>query len=476
MPQPPSFVTQRSRLAVVCETVSASFLILALGVSLFAYGSKFPAVEPWLIGMAGLAGCFWGAGKALRRRAPAAPWLIALAAALLIQGWFMTIVAGDARPSGTGEATAALRHGIGAVNGTAARISMLSISAALLCTLVAADLGDKRWFRRLLLGSMWVMGLAVVGLALLQKLGVLEFWYARRNESSVFGVFEFHGHAGSYLLLILPIATVFGIRPRAPQIWLLTTAGLLLIGLGVATNISDAAQLIAIAMLVMLIVGLRARGRAGTIAYVTGLGALAVTSAMALAVPMFASVGFINRLQQVFPQDGVRGRLLMWRSATGLVREAGALGLGPGSFKLVLTRSTSFDPMLYRNWIVTPHQPGMPVSFWSHASNDYLQGLIEWGVVGSCLFAVLLAGAVIAAGRVLLGQDRLHSEEQYLRLAVFVALLGLLLHAGVESPLQSPPVQLHVGVLVGLAWSSLRWDPPFIPSPATAPAPAPVES
>lgn len=73
-----------------------------------------------------------------------------------------------------------------------------------------------------------------------------------------------------------------------------------------------------------------------------------------------------------------RSKYAAWESSLELVKEAPILGIGRGAFETSFTR-------------VHPHSAR--VTF-SHVENEYLQALIDWGVVGALAFAIAFGLAV----------------------------------------------------------------------------------
>src|SRR5205807_2274511 len=90
-----------------------------------------------------------------------------------------------------------------------------------------------------------------------------------------------------------------------------------------------------------------------------------------------------QRLTEAIPSDA---RWLAARVAISILPSAGAIGFGPGTFRVLFP--------VYNN----VHEP--PVSgFWRFLHEDYLQTLLEWGWLGGALWALLFFGGIIFAIR-----------------------------------------------------------------------------
>jgi O-antigen ligase len=133
------------------------------------------------------------------------------------------------------------------------------------------------------------------------------------------------------------------------------------------------------------------------------------------------------------------------RTCLRMMPEAGFLGLGPGSWSANFARFTD-DPVLR--------------TFYLHlqfAHNDWLQTVVEWGILGVLAWGVLVAGGLREAFRSL-RRSKTSAEEIGAREAmvagVAAALTGVLLHSLVDFPLQIPSIQIYFIVLLALAWNA----------------------
>src|SRR4029077_16458182 len=72
-------------------------------------------------------------------------------------------------------------------------------------------------------------------------------------------------------------------------------------------------------------------------------------------------------------------RLLAQQAAWGAVPDAGMLGFGPGCFQVMFPHYTAY---------LGDRIEGI----WRYLHADYLQTLLEWGILGSALWAVIFFG------------------------------------------------------------------------------------
>jgi hypothetical protein len=296
-------------------------------------------------------------------------------------------------------------------------------------------------------------------LGLLQKAtgAAMIFWEASPDGpvKTFFASFYYHANAGAFLNLVLPVTAGLALRafttPSAPNVRAVWPAVFVLTLASVAANTSRMAQFVALLLLLALSWQLgpllvRRLSAAERKAAVSGAAAIllllfAVARASHLEEPF-------TRWQKVSESISLDSRWLASRVAIGVLREAGALGFGPGTFRV-------FFPV-YNN-MQSPRVPG----YWKFLHEDYLQTALEWGWVGSALWALLFFGGMaIAINSLRKPEARSWSPRRRLILPlVVIALCGVAIHALVDFPLQIASIQLYVATYLGLCWGSRGWKP-----------------
>jgi O-antigen ligase len=342
-----------------------------------------------------------------------------------------------------------------------ANIKLIAPIALLAWAVSALSTGKREQITALGLLSLMTLLLCLV--AFLGKTFSINLVANTRHEASIFGWFATHGHAGSSLLIGL-MCTCACLIAFAQHKWLLPIGAAMvafILFCLVFVNISEASAIISIAVLSAWgwLIGLRlaTRGQNFPRPRVYALGTVALAS---LACASGWAFGLHIHLTQILGNSGFQGRLLMWQSGWPIALDAGFTGYGPGSYKVLLPISDGFLPQLYRHWIVTPYAPGEPVSYWSHAHNDYLQAVIEWGWGGAMVWVGML---VYAAGRLCAVAWRsVKRSEAALASGAAAAIIGVMLHAIVDTPFQSPLILTSVAILTGTAWA---WQMPSTTPP-----------
>lgn len=311
-----------------------------------------------------------------------------------------------------------------------------------------------------LLRVWWTIALtggSIALLGLVQKaIGAETIFWGEASPAPVktfFATYFYHANAGAYLNLVLPLAIGLTVRclttPTAAVLKALALSVALVTLGATAANTSRMAQVIALMLCVMLAVfGLRwAR-------HSRGLSWRGLVGAVALIVLTLFAIGQASRLEysverwstfsETAPKDA---RWLAPQAAVRALPDAGLLGFGPGTFRVVFPYYTgAFGERLG--------------GFWRFLHQDYLQTLLEWGWIGSALWGVVFFGGVGAAVAAMRSSRRKAWRPRHrmiLQLAL-MALTGVALHSCVDFPLQIASLQLYAATYLGLCWGSSGWS------------------
>jgi len=135
-----------------------------------------------------------------------------------------------------------------------------------------------------------------------------------------------------------------------------------------------------------------------------------------------------------------------------MVPAAGLMGFGPGTFAVVFPtyqRTHDFGGREFPSFWVT--------GFWKHAHQDYLQTLIEWGYLGTSLWALIIGGGICCGVSAWLKWRNDFSGRWFLLCAI-VGIAATLVHSLVDFPLQVASIQFYVCVLLGICWGASRGE------------------
>ena len=405
----------------------------------------------------------WGAELISSRRRPdVPPFLVAVTGALVCVGSWMAL---NARSIYDSEFSlfVPLRNFApfltGSVDYANSAAWMLRGALLLGTILFISDLSQSsRWLLRLWY-AIGLVGGSIAFLGLLQKAtgAQMIFWQPppppEYGVTTFFATYFYHGNAGAFLNLVWPLSAGLVIRaftsrskPGMRAIW---TIVFVVTIAGVLANTSRMAQVVALVLLVLISVhfgpGLLRRlpgaqknvAIAGALALVLAL--IAVAQATHLEQPL-------SRWQSVSDQIPADARWHASRVALSALPYAGLFGFGPGTFRVVFPGYN----------IGSGH--AVPGS-WRFLHEDYLQTVLEWGWLGSCLWALLFFGGLtvgIFSYRRNATRDWMPRRRVMQPLAI-IALTGVATHALVDFPFQIESIQLYVATYLGVCWGSRLW-------------------
>ena len=403
----------------------------------------------------------WGVEVTVSRRKPRFPRvLLLLILALIGIGGWMAINSGSIYDSDF--------HAFVPLRNLAPRLAGsvdYAISAAwmvrgtlLLCAILfVADLSQSnRWLLRL----WYVIGLvagSIAFLGLLQKAtgARMIFWQTAPpwGATTFFATYYYHANAGAFLNLVWPLTAGLAIRafttrchPTMRAMWIsvfvLTVAAVL-------ANTSRVAQLIALLLMVAVCLQfgpalLRKLSRAErSVVFAGGIAILLTLIALAQATHLEQPLTRWRSLSERIPSDA---RWQASRVAIGALRDIGFFGFGPGTFRAVFPS--------YNKGSTNP-VPGT----WRFLHEDYLQTALEWGWLGSSLWALLFFGGIakgIRSYKKYAARDWT-PRRRLLQPFIIMALIGVALHGLVDFPFQIASIQLYVATYLGLCWGSALW-------------------
>jgi hypothetical protein len=403
----------------------------------------------------------WGVELIVSRRKPRFPRvLLLLILALIGIGGWMAINSGSIYDSDF-YAFVPLRNFAPRLAGSvdyAISAAWMVRGTLLLCAILfVADLSQSnRWLLRL----WYVIGLvagSIAFLGLLQKAtgAQMIFWQKAPpwGATTFFATYYYHANAGAFLNLVWPLTAGLAIRafttrchPTMRAMWIsvfvLTVAAVL-------ANTSRVAQLIALLLMVAIFLQfgpalLRKLSRAEkSVVFAGGIAILLTLIALAQATHLEQPLTRWQSLSERIPTDA---RWQASRVAIGALRDIGFFGFGPGTFRAVFPS--------YNKGSTNP-VPGT----WRFLHEDYLQTTLEWGWLGSSLWALLFFGGIakgIRSYRKYAARDWT-PRRRLLQPFIIIALIGVALHALVDFPLQIASIQLYVATYLGLCWGSALW-------------------
>ena len=353
-------------------------------------------------------------------------------------------------------------HLPGSADGPASTETMLSLTALLGAFTFGCDLGRNPKWQRRIWTTLALTGISIAAFGVAQKIGgnpvlSLVFDPERMDATNNFAMYRYRGNAGAYLNLIFPLVmtlTLVAFRRAGNHgqraAW---SAGLFLVVLGIQLNPSRASWLIAIVLGVIFAALAFASRRKRAVQSDAPPAARSITPWILLPALGFAALFGICTMgdwETGWQRAQILGVSPADRSPVEIYLEmlpkGGALGFGPGTFRTV------FPSYQQTHDFGNRHVP----QFWKdgyfiHAHEDYLETVVEWGWLGTALWAVLTLGGLLRALWKYFrpGSSRVPS---WLYLGTALALGGVLAQALIDFPLQIASIQLYVLTLLALCW------------------------
>jgi hypothetical protein len=450
-------------ISIIFRKVSRWIFFAALVYAPWAYGATTSASINMTNCVLLAALVLWGAELLTSGRRPKSPpFLLILTGALFCIGGWMALNAKSIYDSEF-SLFVPLRNFAPPLTGSVdyANSAAWMVRGALLLgtILFVSDLSQSsRWLLRL----WFVIGLvggSIAFLGLLQKAtgAQMIFWQPppppEFGVTTFFATYFYHGNAGAFLNLVWPLSAGLVIRAftsqSRPGLRALWTIVFVITIAGVLANTSRMAQVVAI--LVLVVIGLHFGP--GLLRRVPGAQkSVAIAGALALILALIAVAQAthleqpLNRWQSVSEHIPTDARWQASRVALGALPGAGFFGFGPGTFRVV-----------FPSYNIGSGHP-VPGS-WRFLHEDYLQTVLEWGWLGSSLWALLFFGG-IAVG--ILSYHRFAMRDWMPRRRVMqplaiIALAGVAMHALVDFPFQIESIQLYVASYLGVCWGSSFW-------------------
>ena len=406
---------------------------------------------------------FWLVGCVWRGRWPRVAWVPAvLLTLLLLQGWWMAWNAHSFHVYRTWTTVTRIWDNPplpgwpGAIDRFFAQRAMLSFTAMAAFFFFACDLMSRPvWRKRVWLTLACTAVSVAIGGTVLHLGGPTWrewVWDSTVAQSrTTFATYRYHGNAASLMSMgwalvlgwTLAAASQRG-RPLRFAGWVVASLCLLF---GLFMNTSRAGW--GLAVFVALLIGTRflwawwctAREhfswKAGLVQVSLMLAVAGTLMAVALSSDWKVKLA---RLHTVVEMSEKRYPSEVYHQ---LVRETGVLGHGADCFQMAL------PPYMEAFGLV-----GEGEGFWQHAHNDYYEYLANWGWWGLALWIWLIGGGLWLGLRDHFRMPVLWGSAQWvLSYCGCAAIVGILLHARWDFPLEKASILLYFLTLVADGWS-----------------------
>lgn len=288
---------------------------------------------------------------------------------------------------------------------------------------------------------------AVLGLAQISGgEGSTLRWYAVTNKTSAVGLFANRNHAALFLACFFPLLALIAMRrvqaKSAVQVrlWLSAAVALFMLMMVVLTGSRAGLMLTVLAIVVAIVVvapsvrqRLKSMRRKRKRLYLVG-AALLIVVALVGVVSLQQAVA-VQRLRDFGLVDATR--LTVWPISWDMTREFFPYGIGFGAFDPIYRRFEPFDTL--------------STSYINAVHNDYLQILLEGGVLGAILVAFTLVWWAVQTLRIWrTSRDVPHANLSRVGSAI---VLLVLLASAVDYPARTPMIMTLL--VIAACWMQL---------------------
>jgi O-antigen ligase len=320
----------------------------------------------------------------------------------------------------------------------------VSVLSAL--TLVAAYLGgrlsDRAQFE-MLLKSLVVVAVIESVVGLMQATRYTKLYFGAEFASTAIGTFANSNHLANFIVMLMPLTyqfmwqgftsrsggkTRFKLKPGA------TMWALAVFFMWVGVLVSGSRTGVLTALIVSVVCALAFMGElkrnpqwkwilaGASVALVTTVAAVGMT-------------GFVGRLLASQATLDASTRWEMMRTSFQLAVQLLPLGAGPGSFEFVYP---------------SVHPASMKVTV-AHAHNDYVEFLVEWGLLALAVIGLVLWLVKLQSVRLFrhIRQSVGSTTAHRIQVACLIGLLAIVLHSLVDFNLRIPANAMVAALLFG---------------------------
>jgi O-antigen ligase len=251
--------------------------------------------------------------------------------------------------------------------------------------------------------------------------GKIYWVVSNRYGGWIYGPYVNHAHYAGLMEMLVPFPLVFAIASRAgrPSRAFFLFAALVMCSTIFLSESLGGMIAFVIELAVLTLILFRNRSSAYREILLIGVLCIALVAWLAWLRPA-GLVERFARLLNPIADAGATGRIAIVKDSLRMLRVHPILGWGLGTFPVVYPSFRSFFTNLWVN----------------EAHNDYIQTLVETGIVGFAIAAAFLA---------LLCREGIHNLKHWnretrssLELAAFLGCIGLLVHGFVDFNLQIP--------------------------------------
>ncbi len=343
----------------------------------------------------------------------------------------------------------------GSIDQVVSQFNILQLGSFLGIAMMACEISQNPIWRNRIMLTLCLSGFSIIFLGLAQHLMGFLLLYPQRINVWPFATYYYHGNAGAYMNLVLPL--IIGkllLAFRNPERHIEHSLWICIAAISVAGPFINASKgATPITLLILFVWGIWQIKRqlfhlsqAKSLLTLISLG-LILFVACSFLIYLIGPQVAIDRWTNALSSSGqfARGRLLTAEICLHMAPKAGAWGFGPDTFHIAFPFFTN--------------EYGSKVfGFWRYAHMDYLQTLVEWGWVGAITWGMFFFGGIFRiTWNYFKRYEHYSSKDRTLILSLLLALLGMMIHMCYDFPFQIPSIQFYTLLMLGMAYGSSRW-------------------
>lgn len=281
--------------------------------------------------------------------------------------------------------------------------------------LVAGELFDRRRTLRTFALGMAFFGSVLALFAMVQGFSgtgkLYWLWPVDAISASIYGPYINHNHYAGLMEMLIPLAAGIAFVERgSKRVLLLFAAAVMTLTVVFSRSRGGMIGLAAELVFVCLLLFRTQRSRRGTLAFFGGI---------AIIVAMVFSLGS-DKMFERFAETHDQYRLQIYRDSLKMAVQKPVLGYGLGTFSTVYPAHRSFYTDLFVN----------------HAHNDYLEMLVDTGLIGLGLFVWFMVGVYRSGWKKVANAN--DYEGRVLSLAALTGVTGIVAHSFLDFNLHIP--------------------------------------
>ena len=260
-------------------------------------------------------------------------------------------------------------------------------------------------------------------------------WFIPVEHGKPVACFINRNHFGGFIALLAPICAMFAsnaIQFKLTMQSLLWGTGFVVMTLATVMSLSRGALFAYLGgiMLILIISLIKRRWLAGLL--MSLFVAIAITAGLCLKEP--SAIERLESFTTPANDSSMKMRFDTWRDSLKILKDYAIIGTGANAFSMVFPQ----------------YRTSATRKSFKHAENEYIEWLVEYGIIGTFILLAIIIGFFIMTWR----RKALDTMNKMPKYAVAGALVSAGIHAGVDFALRVPVYFITLCILAGVSVSN----------------------